>query len=367
MKLDLGGQPWPNKKLSDTSLSKVEEPLELCTHLRCRRADLREVACPEAPRSPTGKRDKSRPTHRLAKLTTLELDYNEIENIDGAHFHFPGLEHLDLGFNRISSILNAEVFLGRLRVLVLRKNRLPNLRWLQGYPGERLLLAHLDVSGNLLQTISDCAELVTLEDLTSLDLSGNPLEGDLTTEAFCMLACPHLSHLNGQVVTEIARTRASRWCEESEPGFQVSEYVQELQGYYSKHGRRQEREQKEAIVASQEAAQAMQDARMRNFPWAKKEEVKMVGGKPIERRETQETVRDPYGYIKQAEIALHHLTDSARERRHVSTRRYIHSVMCIREFKDPRGRIRKLLPWAHWSQEMRRIARRIDEMKDGAA
>jgi hypothetical protein len=227
---------------------------------------------------------------------------------------------------------------------------------MQGFQGEKLSIAHLDLSGNLLNTISDCAELVTLEELNALDISGNPLEGDLTTEAFCMLACPGLSHLNGQVVTEIARTRAGRWCEESEPGFQVSEYVKELQGYYSKHGRRSEREQKHVETVSADTRAALGGARMRNFPWKNK------AGQRVRNKE-EEPERDPYAYIKQAEIALDHLADSARVRGYCQTTRPLNSVVSMNELRDRRGRIRKLLPWTKWSAEMRRMARRIDEMR----
>merc|ERR1719487_3186037 len=82
--------------------------------------------------------------------------------------------------------------------------------------------------------LSDCAEFVNLELMDTLDLIGNPLETDLTLEAFCMMACEKLMHLNGQVVTETARSRARKWCEESDAGFQVKEYVNELQSYYKK-------------------------------------------------------------------------------------------------------------------------------------
>ena len=79
----------------------------------------------------------------------------------------------------------------------------------------------------LLRPDSSFFELSALKrfDLETLDISNNPLEGDLTVEAFCMLGCPQLTHLNGQAVSDVARARARTWCDESDAGRAIAEYV----------------------------------------------------------------------------------------------------------------------------------------------
>jgi hypothetical protein len=293
------------------------------------------------------KRAASVVTHRLAKVQTLELDYNEIEKVEGETFQFPDLEVLDLSYNSVSTITNAGVFLPRLRVLILKKNKLKNLRWLRS--SARLPLAHLDMTGNLLATLSDCAELVNLEHLDTLDLTGNPLDTDLTLEAFCMLACGKLMHLNGQVVTDTARSRGSKWCEETDAGFQVKEYVNELQAYYKK----------QAASATQASRTSKRDHRF-------DDDDKRDDLIARERRKMSDkrAVTDPTGYLKHAKIALKQLTDAARARGHISIDSPLVSVISMREFEGHCGPRTKLMEWKRWSQEMKRYARRINDAQD---
>jgi hypothetical protein len=333
MRLDLGGEPWSSTALSSESLAPLDDDLEICTHLRIRRAGLRSVVLPPTPtlRGPVV-------SHRIAKVQTLELDYNEIEKVEGETFQFPDLEVLDLSYNSITQITNASVFLPRLRVLILKKNKLKNLRWLRCT--SRIPLAHLDMTGNALSTLSDCAELVNLELLDTLDVTGNPLDTDLTLEAFCMMACQKLLHLNGQVVTETARSRGRKWCEEADAGFQVKEYVNELQAYYKKHSSRP--------------------------AGGRRSQSSMMGGTDdlaAGRKKMNDTraVRDPNGFLKQAKIALKQLTDAARVRGHVSIDMPLMSVISLKEFEGPKGPRSKMMKWTRWSQEMKRYARRINE------
>lgn len=343
MRLDLGGQPWASHELSDNVLCRFEEPLELCTHLRIRRAELRRVALPEAPVERVGPAKRfaktDQPKHRLLKINTLELDHNEIEEIDGDGFQFPGIEYLDLSFNRIHMIRHAEIFLPRLRVLILRRNKLANLRWLYA-DGTRLPLSHLDVSFNLIQSISDTAEIVNLYDLETLDVSNNPLEGDLTVEAFCMLGCPQLTHLNGQAVSDVARARARTWCDESDAGRAIAEYVAELHAYYAKPGRA-------AITGSRDPPSATLHA-------------------PRHLVKSTPAVKDPLGYLQQSAVATEYLIQAARNRKHSTSRRKLFSTMELTQFDDPKGKTRgqpRLLPWKKWSTEMRRLGRRIQETR----
>jgi hypothetical protein len=338
MRLDLGGQPWATHDLTNAVLSRFEEPLELCEHLRVRRAEIRRVALPDIPAQ---KRfEKQEPLkHRLLRVVTLELDHNELEDIDGDGFQFPNLEYLDLSFNRIHRILHARMFVTRLRVCILRRNKLANLRWLFA-DGVRLPMSHLDVSFNMIQSISDCAEIVNLFDLETLDISNNPLEGDLTVEAFCMLGCPQLTHLNGQAVSDVARARARTWCDESDAGRAIAEYVSELHGYYSKPGRSGDSGRQELM-------------NMRN----KQAAAGLVKSAP--------TVKDPLGYLQQANVAVEFLVKQASSRQYTTTKRHLFSTMQLREFDHPKGHQHgpQLLPWKYWAQEMRRLGRRITEIK----
>merc|ERR550537_1670680 len=127
------------------------------------------------------------------------------------------------------------MFLGRLHTLKLQRNAISSLRWL--HCDMRLPLAVLDVEFNQIKSISDIAEIVNLKNLEKFNVSSNPLEGDLSVEAFCMLGCPQLTHLNGQVVSDVARARARTWCDESDAGRAIAEYVAELHAYYAKPGR----------------------------------------------------------------------------------------------------------------------------------
>jgi hypothetical protein len=340
MRLDLGGQPWAAHELSETVLSRFEEPLELCSHLRIRRAELRRVALPETVTDRVGAPRRfmrgEQLKHRLLNVQTLELDHNELEEVDGDGFQFPNLEYLDLSFNRIHRIQHARLFLGRLRVLILRRNKMANLRWLYA-DGVRLPLSHLDVSFNMVQSISDCAEIVNLFDLETLDISNNPLEGDLTVEAFCMLGCPQLTHLNGQVVSDVARARARTWCDESDAGRAIAEYVAELHSYYAKPGR----SGPENMSRSAGAAIA-----------------------PRHLTKAAPAVKDPLGYLQQSAIATEYLVEAARRRKHTTTKRYNFSVMQLSVFEeDKRGGGPRLLPWKYWSTEMRRLGRRIAETR----
>jgi hypothetical protein len=340
MRLDLGGQPWASHDLTNSVLSRFEEPLELCEHLRVRRAEIRRVALPDTPQQ---KRfDKPEPLkHRLLRVVTLELDHNELEEIDGDGFQFPNLEYLDISFNRIHRISHARMFLTRLRVCILRRNKLSNLRWLFA-DGVRLPMSHLDVSFNMIQSISDTAEIVNLFDLETLDISNNPLEGDLTVEAFCMLGCPQLTHLNGQAVSDVARARARTWCDESDAGRAIAEYVSELHGYYSKPGRALEQR------SSQPTAQDLGLSK-RNQNLIK----------------TSPTVKDPLGYLQQANVAVDFLMQAAEQRTFTTTKRHLFSTMQLREFDHPKGHQHgpKLIPWKYWAQEMRRLGRRISDTK----
>jgi hypothetical protein len=342
MRLDLGGEPFPSTALSRESIAGFDEHLEECTHLRIRRAGLTSVNMP-AGAGPS----RNQIPHRLAKVQTLELDYNEIEKVDGEHFAFPELEVLDLSYNHIVQITNAPAFLPRLRVLILKKNKLKNLRWLRC--NTRVPLAHLDFTGNQLTTLSDCAELVNLELMDTLDLTGNPLETDLTLEAFCMMACEKLVHLNGQVVTETARSRAKKWCEESDAGFQVKEYVSELQSYYKKHATPKPANQRKLVQT----------------PDAEDDGATTGGGTTARKKMTDtRAVRDPNGYLKHAKIALKQLTEAARVRGYVSIEMPLMSTMSLREFDGPSGERSKMLSWRRWSQEMKRYARRINEAQE---
>jgi hypothetical protein len=207
------------------------------------------------------------------------------------------------------------------------------------------------MTGNALTTLSDCAELVNLELVDTLDLTGNPLDTDLTLEAFCMLACRKLLHLNGQVVTDTARHRGKKWCDESDAGFQVKEYVSELQAYYKK----------------QAAATKPGDRNRRTGDgFRQRHEEKPADDLVAGRKKMSDTraVRDPTGYLKQAKIALKQLTDAARNRGHISIDTPLASVISMKEFDGPKGPRTKMMLWTRWSREMKRYARRINEAQE---
>lgn len=327
MRLDLGGQPWPGHVLDERSLARVEEPVELCSHLLLRRAEVRRVALPDiyvqGRMSPVrGQQGR----HRILKLQTLELDHNEVEEVDGDAFQFPQLEQLDLGFNKIHTILHFGTLLSNLTTLVLKRNRLTNLRWLRS--DMRLSIQHLDISYNMIQSISDTAEIVNAYDLQTLDATGNPLEGDLTVEAFCMLGLPQLTHLNGHVITEVARARARTWCEDEDTGRAIAEYVGELHAHYAKPKPR---------------------ARPARDPNA-----------PV--REEEKADADPLSYLQQSMQAVDFLVDAARGRTETRLCRNMYSTMPLHEFGSDKSNP-KMMQWAKWSCEMRRLGRRIHEAR----
>jgi len=365
MRIDLGGQPWASKSLSEQALSRFEDPLELCNHLRIRRAELRDVRLPEQPVGRIEMQAAKRKgiavpvRHRLAKVEQLEIDHNDIESIDGEYCQFPLLEMLDLGFNRIHTITNADMFLPRLRVLILRRNKLSNLHWM--YADSPIPLIHLDVSYNQIGTISDASEIANFPELDTLDLSNNPLEGDLTVEAFCMLGCDHLTHLNGQLVSGAARARAKRWCDESEAGHQIVEYVEELKTYYEKTGVSTSRVahgvDHAQTVDTREARKRLQES----IPAARK--IVESFPKDNDALRNSPALADPHGYLTNAKVALDHLVDVARTRRYIPTRRPLNAVVGMGEFQDQNGRTAKLMRWTRWSEEMRRLGRRVNEQR----
>jgi len=266
--------------------------------------------------------------HRLHGVQNLNLSHNEIEEIDGDTFIFPNLEVLDLSHNRLHTIVNGGMFLGRLHTLKLQRNAISSLRWL--HCDMRLPLAVLDVEFNQIKTISDIAEIVNLKNLEKFNVSSNPLEGDLSVEAFCMLGCPQLTHLNGQVVTDVARTRARQWCEENSSGAAILDYVHDLHAYYTQPS--MQVEASPAMVAP------------KHFP------------------KSTPSVKDPLGYLQQSTVALDYLMQAARRRKHCRTKRQVNSTMPLSFFEDRHGEI-KIMPWKQWSDEMRRIGRRVQETR----
>ncbi|RFM30966.1 leucine-rich repeat domain-containing protein [Chitinophaga silvisoli] len=124
------------------------------------------------------------PLRGLKKLKTLVLSNNEIDKIDCLDY-FPDLEKLDLGNNRIVSLLAIQSH-KRLKALDLSYNKLTNIGEISKFP----FLQWLNVSSNQLQIMDRVDELPLLQ---HLDLSDNQIATFKTFKRNALLRVLNLS------------------------------------------------------------------------------------------------------------------------------------------------------------------------------
>lgn len=113
------------------------------------------------------------PLSSLSSLKTLDLSHNELcdpgSALQGLD-HLPMLSGIDLSFNRIQTMNGAHLLLGNIKVLLLSHNLITNVEGL-----DRLFpLQKLDVSYNKISKLADISSIGKLPDLMDLRLIGNP-------------------------------------------------------------------------------------------------------------------------------------------------------------------------------------------------
>lgn len=114
------------------------------------------------------------PLARLPALVSLSLSHNELRSVQTALAGLSSLSNLttlDLSFNQLKTFKNAHRFVGNIQTLILTGNRIRSVHGI-----DRLYsLEHLALDKNNLRDLTSVAGLASLPQLSSLDLSANPV------------------------------------------------------------------------------------------------------------------------------------------------------------------------------------------------
>merc|ERR1711963_697113 len=165
---------------------------------------------------------------KLTRLHTLELRANKLESTDG--IYLPNLKNLFLGANMIKRIEGMARLTG-LSTLHLRDNQLENLA---GFAPEQKNLQYVNLRGNLVTSVKECAKMKVLPLIRALVLTENPCSEEDDYRMETLIGIRTLERLDKDEYTDEERTEAEeiaeqRRIEEEEKAAEEKEEAEEEQ------------------------------------------------------------------------------------------------------------------------------------------
>jgi len=145
---------------------------------------------------------------KLTRLHTLELRANKLESTDG--IYLPNLKNLFLGANMIKRIEGMARLTG-LSTLHLRDNQLENLA---GFAPEQKNLQYVNLRGNLVTSVKECAKMKVLPLIRALVLSENPCSEEDDYRMETLIGIRTLERLDKDEYTDEERTEAEEIAEQ---------------------------------------------------------------------------------------------------------------------------------------------------------